>query len=390
MVGVKRYKKSLISLAVVGLAVFGVATGGATRSLGFQIEQVVTFNFQPTINLTISGDLTIGSLSPASYKDSNEISINLMTNVQNGLYLSATTGTSSTDDRLTNQSNSNYYFSSLSTSANLPSMSSADSDTWGYAYNLDNTGWSGYSGLPLDADDSGETGAVLIDIDHPTMDGLLFKIAAKASTNQPAGNYTNIINFYAVSKLIPESKTIYDLEYMQDFATLSEEDRATVETSMELNYQYTLKDSRDNKEYYIAKLQDGNIWMTQNLDHNIVATSNFYTSANTDIPASSSPLTMSAATRVASDTIWNGSVYLPESYDPGELCWNGTIDHNWGGVVTDVTASCANVGVGDHYSLGNYYNWNAAVAMNNSSSYTTDLYDVDQSILSSRLEIATI
>ncbi len=33
-----------------------------------------------------------------------------------------------------------------------------------------------------------------------------------------------------------------------------------------------------------------------------------------------------------------------------------------------------------HNHLGNYYNWTAAVAMNDSSSYTTDQQDVNQSI----------
>lgn len=355
--------------------------GASAFSLSFKANQMITFTVNPTLNLTISGDLTISSLVPGEYEDSNVINIDLSTNVQNGYFLSATTGTSTTDDKLTNQDNSNYFFTSLSTTANLPDMSIADANTWGYSYNVGSTGWSGYSGLPLDADDTGETGAILIDTSTPAdSQNVQFKIAANASSFQPAGTYTNIINFYAVSKPTPQPKTIENLEYMQEFATLDEGDKATVLASMEPDQQYTLKDNRDEKEYFIAKLQDGNVWMTQNLDHDIVTTPNFYTSENTDILESRSPLTMGAATRVASDTVWNGSVYLPESYDPGELCWNGVIDHNWRGVITNVTAPCTNVAVGEHYSLGNYYNWNAAVAINNSSSYVTDLYDIDQSI----------
>ena len=67
----------------------------------------------------------------------------------------------------------------------------------------------------------------------------------------------------------------------------------------------------------------------------------------------------------------NGSTH-PESYDPGELYWDGTISDG----SSNQTSS-----TGDpHYHLGNYYNWTAAVAMNNSSDYTTAGTLIEQSI----------
>ena len=124
----------------------------------------------------------------------------------------------------------------------------------------------------------------------------------------------------------------------------------------------TLYDNRDEKSYTVAKLSDGNYWMTQNLDHDIVTTTNFYTSLNTDLD--DKLWTASATTRSASDTTWNGSGTVIESYDPGDVCWDGII-YDWDGEFSTAAVAC---GVDKHYHVGNYYNWTAAIAMNDSSS----------------------
>ena len=169
-------------------------------------------------------------------------------------------------------------------------------------------------------------------------------------------------------------KTIQSLTYMQDFATLTSKEKTEVLSSMTQNQQYQLKDNRDQKDYYIAKLADGNVWMTQNLDHDIVTTANFYTPQNTDILAN---WTASTATYATNDTTWIYSVEEPESYDPGDLCWNGTIAPDYSGTLSTYAEACGN---NKHYHIGNYYNWTAAVAMNDSSSYIAGQQDVDQSI----------
>ncbi len=178
---------------------------------------------------------------------------------------------------------------------------------------------------------------------------------------------------------------ISNLTYMQEFATLTSSEKSRVLASMVEGQQYQLKDNRDEKTYYVSKLADGNVWMTQNLDHDIVTTTDFYTYANTDIGHGSTPNTNATwtaerATYATSNTNW-GDVYDsysdPESYDPGDLCWNGTIRSDDNGTISTDTVSCGN---DKHYHIGNYYNWTAAVAMNDSSSYTTDEQDVDQSI----------
>ena len=141
----------------------------------------------------------------------------------------------------------------------------------------------------------------------------------------------------------------------------------------------TLEDGRDGQSYSIAKLADGKFWMTQNLDHNIVTTENYYTPANTDITANWTP---STATSPSDTTTWSSSGTTPVSHDAGNFYLNPDImAYNEGRgeepadiIVSDVTLS------NSHYHLGNYYNWTAAVAMNDSSSYTTKYQDVNQSI----------
>ena len=118
--------------------------------------------------------------------------------------------------------------------------------------------------------------------------------------------------------------------------------------------------------------------MTENLDLDIDS-SITYTSQDTDLPVNTAWVPV-RSTYVTDNTTWISSNTTPESYNPGELCWNGTIRNDWDGTLGNSTIPCIDSNVNKHYSIGNYYNWTAAVAMNNSSDYTTDQQDVDQSI----------
>ena len=170
------------------------------------------------------------------------------------------------------------------------------------------------------------------------------------------------LSFYGT--ILPIS--IDSLTYMQEFKTLSAEEKTAVLGSMTQNTQYQLKDSRDQKTYYIAKLADGNVWMTQNLDHDIVTTENFYTPDNTDIPA----------VWTATPELNSWSSDEPVFFDIADnLCWNGVIGTTGGSF-----RECTEEDLTNHRQIGNYYNWTAAVAMNDSSQYTTQDIDVNQSI----------
>ncbi|MBR3138713.1 InlB B-repeat-containing protein [Candidatus Saccharibacteria bacterium] len=185
------------------------------------------------------------------------------------------------------------------------------------------------------------------------------------------GNYYNN-KYYGFAVRCIANKTINSITYMQEFKTLSERDKTDVLNSMIEGEQYQLKDNRDEKTYYVSKLADGNVWMTQNLDHDIVTTTDFYTPTNTDIPSN---WTASTATYPTGTTTWNSSATAPRSYDPGNKIWDGGPDRHYNTVLDNMGQ-----GTNIHYHLGNYYNWSAAVAMNDTSSYSTQYQNIDQSI----------
>jgi uncharacterized protein (TIGR02145 family) len=364
-----------------------------------------------------SADLNIYNLSPGTAADSNIIKVTATSNNATGYVITATVGDNThsnpsySNTSLNHIGNTGNTFTSLATNASLASLTT--DNTWGYSISDNGSTWSNYSGLPLYTADPGKT---LKELNTNGTTSFDFKIAAKASSAQPSGEYRNVINFTLTTNAAPV--TISDLTYMQDFATLSSSEKADVLSSMTAGAQYQLKDSRDQKDYYISKLADGNVWMTQNLDHDIVTTQNFYTNENTDIGYNASTGTYGTATwnpvRATYSTATNhvhawcqGGVwdlqdgvcshnFTPESYDPGNLYWNTTYDDSgWDGYLSSCDFSTSAPSCDEslnplssytssdgtaQYHLGNYYNWTAALAMNDSSSITTDGTLVEQSI----------
>ena len=122
-----------------------------------------------------------------------------------------------------------------------------------------------------------------------------------------------------------------DLEYMQDMTS-----RTCNTTPIGSTKQ--LIDLRDNKKYWVAKLTDGNCWMTQNLDLDL-SVRTALTPSDTDVFSSWTP-SANTATNISgferSDT--------GMSYDPGSVYYEDTSGRD------------------SHYHVGNYYQWSAATA----------------------------
>ena len=217
---------------------------------------------------------------------------------------------------------------------------------------------------------------------------------AYISKTQPAGTYTGQVKYTLVhpnDATAPRKPVIMqNVNEWKNTVTLGEE--------------ITAIDSRDGKSYTVARLADGNLWMTQNLDHDIVTDGSvIYDNTTTDLGWNSSTGSYNTASWMPSTatyetgvTTWNWSNTIPESYDPGQLYWNGvhkptnqasceTAGGTWNGDEVYSWCDTNNIAftssMGDsHYHLGNYYNWTAAVAMNDSSSYNTDGQIIEQSI----------
>ena len=139
------------------------------------------------------------------------------------------------------------------------------------------------------------------------------------------------------------------------------------EHSLPVGLQVQAVDTRDNKLYWVAKLKDGNIWMTQNLDYDIMSTGNIvsdkYGSTLYWSPGFATSANLYDNVNVAS----NYSL----SYDPGDFyLMNGT-----GGTTTKTPISCTtenNGGKNCHYHYGNYYQWYAATAGSGSNASSED------------------
>ena len=368
----KRTNISLVIGAVLLTTILGqtILTNN-TNAAGDSASANASVVLNPTISLTLSSsDLTISSLNPSSYADSNSIDITVSTNALFGYYLSATAGdgdTTSTshNNYLTNTANSDYKFTSLST--NKAALTNFDDGTWGYSYSRDNgstwisgsqgTTSNGYNGLPVDNDDNGATGIALISTDSPTNNNSVkFKIGAKSSSTQAAGTYTNTISFYAVSKPLTTNfndafaragkSTLNGYYQMQDMT-------ASICSSVDANTSGQLIDSRDWQVYNVAKLDDGKCWMTESLN---IAGGTALSPDNTDFSSS-----YSLPTTGGWNTSQAYSLVLPASatVDPSDSNILDSFDrfsvNNYAYVFNSGSKDC--IGYKACYS---YYSWDTA------------------------------
>ncbi|MCQ2050129.1 MAG: fibrobacter succinogenes major paralogous domain-containing protein, partial [Candidatus Saccharibacteria bacterium] len=166
---------------------------------------------------------------------------------------------------------------------------------------------------------------------------------------------------------------------------LSMQDVATWKDTLEEEQQIQVKDARDGKIYWVSKLKDGNIWMTQNLDLDL-STETTLTPADSDVTENWTPsrATIAGASNL-NTTNWADDMYNPYSFDPGnyyfeDIYYDGIADCNY------LTATCDHFATtpydlnGEHGHIGNYYNWSAAVASNDTSTTTAKGVDMSSSI----------
>ncbi|MBR3180262.1 hypothetical protein IKF57_01900, partial [Candidatus Saccharibacteria bacterium] len=196
--------------------------------------------------------------------------------------------------------------------------------------------------------------------------------ASYMSTNQHTGTYDGKVKYTLIHPndgTAPIIPGLLGITNMQDMTP-------EICTESAIGDEKQLIDSHDNKSYWVAKLADGGCWMTQNLDHDIDSTKT-YTPNDTDIPANWTPDKSTYATGTTTwDTSTNGNGNnSQQSYDPSNKIWDGVATST-----NNINLDNMVQGTNQHYHLGNYYNFGAAVAMNDTSSYTTQYTDVNQSI----------
>lgn len=197
-------------------------------ALSYQGSANIGFTFNPTLSLSVSGDLIIPNLTPGSSSDSNSITVSVATNTAYGYTLTSTVGSDNNSNdssignnsrNLVNSADSTNTFVSLDYGSSIVDKTSFNDNTWGYSYSLNNgINWRPYSGLPLYSDTTKST-VLYNTYNAASSTSLDFKIAAKSSTTQASGEYNNIINFYAVS--VPEPPLLYDVVQNMTKGTLA-------------------------------------------------------------------------------------------------------------------------------------------------------------------------
>jgi len=356
-----------LSLLILTLSLLNIILSQNIFAVQLNLYAEVT----PALNITMSSsDIVIDNLHPGQSGDSNIVTISIDSNNSRGFTLFSTVGNSENDYTQFKDGTGGVFSAVQNT---VPSHTDLSSNEWGYSASPnDLNSWSEYSALPLYT----EPGEILLNTTSSGSATVNFKIGAKASPTKAAGNYTNVINFLAVAA--PSTLSISNILYMQDFATLSGTEKWEVMSSMTEDESYQLADSRDHKIYHIAKLKDGNVWMVQNLDHDI-DDERMYTSADTDLPENET-WTPLLSTQETSDISGQPYYTQPTSYDIGDLCWNKTLadNSNWNSIdPADMVTAC---GQTNPYHLGNYYNYPAAVAINQVEDYIPEEIPIEQSI----------
>ena len=334
-------------------------------ALNYSSNVGIGFTFNPTLSISLSSsDLIIDNLKPGTTEDSNSINVNVATNAAYGYTLSATAGDSLHNDTNLTHTNNTDIFSSIAIDADLTSL---DTDnTWGYTSKLSNeTTWGNYNGL------SSSNNTVLLDNSNAadSTGSVDFKISAKASSTQPSGEYTGTINFIVVSNVAPmsllDSFIASGAEQLNGYYKMQDMTHDICNNVDIEESELQLIDVRDNKVYWVAKLKDGNCWMTQNLDLDLVQNKT-YIHADTDLGWSPNDFNVNASWTPTSDLSWAQNKTAPYYVDPGDK-YVYTSNSDADDIIYNSLSDCTIAGHTDcqHYHIGNYYNWNAARADGN-------------------------
>ncbi|MBR0372794.1 hypothetical protein IJH72_02560, partial [Candidatus Saccharibacteria bacterium] len=351
-----------------------------------------------SINLDLAPKSSDGTFSKS---DNLNISVSL---TGPGGYMVGIRADSSTD--LVNEDDDTKVFSSISSAVSESDFSSSSNTTynnkWGYLpskYNsIVNTNFLPAPSVNGDTIDYNETENV--------SGSYTISIGARADLETNTGTYDNTFIITAVANLScsPSATNIREARCMQDV-------NDNVINSMETGTQYKLYDNRDWKTYYVAKMKDGRVWMTQNLDLDLETSPNNIaelTSENTDLNAFDSQgyttangyscSNTSTSTNCTADgevitwtpskaTVTTASDYgsnnntAPASFDYGEVYrYVSTTGTTTSYSTKSACETAHNDGTCPHYHTGNYYNWTSVIASNNSSSITANYTTASNSI----------
>ncbi len=242
------------------MAISPNTTDGASAE---EAQATINLHAKAAVSIALDNsniDMEITPRSGGTFS-SNQTKVKIETNNTSGYRLLM--GTSNNQSTLANVKDNSKVVKSIT--GNDITASDFSANTWGYNLVKAEAADGKFSAVP------GATTEILAtagaNLEAPDIYTLAF--GAKIDASIPAGTYTNQVVLSAVANPL-ELTNMMDLVYMQDMtpelcvATPISEDLKSPLTKQ-------LIDTRDGKAYYVAKLADGNCWMTQNLDLDITA-----------------------------------------------------------------------------------------------------------------------
>lgn len=375
-------------------ALFFVATGITVRDVSAKdVDMSVDLKTSTTIILSGSGiNLPITPVASGSF-NSGTISAEFYSNSPAGVRFGISTNSTSLVSDTYNFSTDEY--PTIPTLSGAVTESTFEMNRWGVTFDGTNYFPMLENNLLVDTRDRAEK---MVNGSRLTVG-----VGAKLDLETVPGKYSTVINFISVAE-IPhytleeayglrhrEKVTVGGNQYytMQDM-TPSICEMADPDTDMQA------VDLRDNKIYWIMKGRDGKCWMSQNLDFDL-STSVALTPDTSDVESSWTPSANTIVTNTGTEIAgWSNEMNTPVSVDPGDWyftdtwyesseCPSNDDNHHFacnylsGDVVGNNSelvkfAQTPFAGNGMHGHVGNYYNWTAAIAMNDSSSYDTPTY----------------
>ena len=267
-------------------------------------------------------------------------------------------------------------------------------NTWGYTLEEPSEGTS-TTYLPIPLVDTPATITKGNDMVEDEAIGIYYTI--KVDKDLPAGSYKGELEYTLTNNNFPSTLTTMQgmtTEICENTFTPGNQVTDPVPTA-------TLEDIRDHKTYTIAKLADGKCWMTQNLDLDLKTNGSIiYNSTNTNLTVAGSGAyengytvkdgvitwtPANATINFTGSTVegWVNSDTAPYTANPGDVYYytsNSDANDIKYNLLTDCVAAGHTVEDCKHYHAGNYYNWSAAVASNDSSSLTTQYDNAANSI----------
>ena len=212
------------------------------------------------MTLSISGDTLALNLAPndsAGTFGKSDLNISVAMAVTGGYNLTIT-GNNSTGN-LTGADDSSHIISSISGTVSESDFSNSANTSynnkWGYKVAKNSATNNNYVAAPTTATTTLDTVSSFSGTNNYTL-----TLGARANISTPIDSYRATFVIAAVSTITCNSSatTISTAICMQDI-------NDNVINSMVTDTQYRLMDNRDNKLYYIAKMQDGRVWMLDNL-----------------------------------------------------------------------------------------------------------------------------